>query len=122
MRRFTMTAPSYLEGWNIRRRESRAGHGSMRICWRKRCGQGVEAELAVQIAAGSGVKFVKTGNGAEHPGRIHGLAERFQFFRERSIAQDGFFQFGRKFKEIGEQAIENADLILEGGFAVLGEG
>src|SRR5260370_25923326 len=104
---------------NIRRRESRAGHGSMRICWRKRCGQGVEAELAVQIAAGSGVEFVKNGKGAEHPGGNHRLSERFQFFRERSSWLDGFFQFGSKFENIGEQAIENAQLRLEGRIPVL---
>ena len=78
--------------------------------------------MAVQIAAGADEQFVKTGDGAENPSRIDGIGEQFQFFRERSIAQDRCFQFGRKFKEIGEQAVENADLILEGGIAVLGQG
>jgi hypothetical protein len=44
---------------------------------RKRCGQGVQAELAVQISARAGVKFVKTGDGAENPGRIHRFREGF---------------------------------------------
>ncbi len=77
--------------------------------------------MAVQVAAGAGKKFVKTGDGAENPGRIDRIGERRQFSRERSVAQDGLFQFGRKFKEISEQAVENADLILEGGIAVLGQ-
>src|SRR6266702_6941529 len=92
-----------------------------RKCGRKRCGQGVEAELAIQVAARSGVKFVKARDGAENPRRIHGFGERFQIFRERSIAQDRLLQVRRKFKEIGEQAVEDADLILEGGIAILRE-
>jgi len=57
-----------------------------------------------------------------NPPRIHRFSERFQFFRERSVAQDRLFYLRRKFKEIGEQAIEDADLILEGGIAILGQG
>src|SRR5260370_33034476 len=95
--------------------------GEARKCGRKRCGQGVEAELAIQVAARSCVKFVKARDGAETPRRIHEFGERFQFFRERSIAQDRLFHVRRKFKEIGEQAVEHAELILEGGIAVLGE-
>src|SRR4029077_11479566 len=34
----------------------------------------------------------------------------------------GLFYFGRKFEEIGEQTVENADLFLERGTAVLREG
>src|SRR6266566_9168364 len=92
-----------------------------RKCGRKRCGQGVEAELAIQVAARSCVKFVKARDGAENPRGIHGLGKRSQLFRERSIAQDRLFHVRRKFKEIGEQAVEDAELILEGGIAVLGE-
>src|SRR5258706_15654941 len=99
-----------------------ARRGSAQRCWSKGGGKGVEAELAVQIAARAEIKFVKTSDGAETPGGVDGLAERIQLFCEGSIPQGGLFQFGRKFEEIGEQAVENADLIFEGGVAVFREG
>src|SRR5258707_3180022 len=99
-----------------------ARSGSAQRCWSKGGGQGIEAELAVQVAARAEIKFVKTSDGAENPGGVDGLAERIQLFCEGSIPQGGLFQFGRKFEEIGEQAVENADLIFEGGDAVFREG
>src|SRR6266446_1664668 len=107
--------------WRVLGHESGAERGSAGGCRRKRCGECVQAQLTVQISARAEVKLVKTGDGSENPGRIHKSTERCQFFRERSIAQDGFFQFGRKFKEIGEQAVKDAELVLEGRIAVFGK-
>src|SRR6266478_458004 len=107
--------------WRVLGHESGAERGSAGGCRRKRCGECVQAQLTVQISARAEVKLVKTGDGSENPGRIHRSTERLQFFCERSITQNGFFHLGREFKEIGEQAIENPDLILERRIAVLGE-
>src|SRR5260370_13366387 len=52
---------------------------------------------------------------------MKGLGERLQLLGERSSAQDGIFRFGCKFKEMGEQAVKDTDLILEGGITVFGE-
>src|SRR5712691_4436729 len=106
---------------NIWQRQSGSRLGCARKCRRKRCSKSVEAELAVQITSRAGVEFVKAGDSAKNPGGIYALTEQFQFFREQGIAQDRFFQFGRKFKEIGEQAVKYADLILEGGITVFGK-
>src|SRR5882724_5351607 len=100
----------------------RVRRGSAQRCGSKGGGQGIEAELAVQIAARAEIKFVKTNDGAENPGGVDGLAERMQLFCEGSIPQGGLFQIGRKFEEVGEQAVEYADLIFEGGVAIFREG
>lgn len=68
------------------------------------------------------MELVESGDGAENPSGVHGIGEQGQFFRKRSIAQDWIFYFRREFKEIGEQAVEDAELIFERGFAVFGDG
>src|SRR5258708_21108799 len=107
--------------WRILGHESEVGRGSTRECRRKRCGECVQAQLTVQIAARAEVKLVKTGDGAENPARIDTSTERFQFFCERSIAQDRFFHFGRTFKEIGEHAVKVTDLVLDSSIAFFSE-
>src|SRR5260370_28494768 len=44
-----------------------------------------------------------------------------KFFGGGRMGEDGIFHFGCKFKEIGEQAVKDTDLILEGGITVFGE-
>src|SRR6266436_4133700 len=115
-RRFTMTAPSDIRGgvsgvydaWgrlavtvqglnselaNICACESNWERRRARNFRGKRSGEGVEAELAVQIAPRAGVEFVKTGDSAENPGRVYRFREELQFFDERRVPQDGRFHF-----------------------------
>ena len=89
---------------------------------RKRSGKCVEAELAIQIAASAGVKFVETGDGAHDPARIDGFGECFEFLCQRNVSQDGMLHARGELEEIGEQAVEDVDLVFKGGVAVLGEG
>src|SRR5215471_1833653 len=101
--------------------ESKAGHGTPRGTWCKGCREGVEAELAVQIAASTRVKLVKARDSAEHPCGIDRSREHFQLFGKRGVAENGLLYFGRKFEEVREQSVENAELLFERGLAVFGE-
>lgn len=67
------------------------------------------------------MELIETRNGAHDPARIDGFGEGFQIFCERNIAQDRVFHRGGKLEKIGEQAIKDANLVFERGFAVLGE-
>jgi hypothetical protein len=98
-----------------------AGPESGRGAGRERGSECVETQLAIKVAACASVEFIESGNGAENPSGVHGFAERFEFLGERQISQNRFLYFGRKLQEIGEQAVEDGDLIFEGRFAVLGK-
>ena len=69
--------------------------------------------MAIQIATRASVKLIKTGDGAKNPGGIHGRSKRLEFLGERRVAESGLFYFGRELEEIGEQSVEDVDLILE---------
>src|SRR6266446_8730823 len=105
----------------VRPAESAARSERLRWVRRKGCRESIQAQLAIQIAASPSVKFIESGNRAENPTRIHRLGKQFQFFGERNIAKNGFFDVGRELEEIGEQTMEDADLFFEGGLAVFGE-
>ena len=47
----------------------------------ERGGEGVEAELAAQVAASAGVEFIETSDGAHDPAGVDGFGEGFQLFR-----------------------------------------
>ena len=78
---------------NICQNESGPGRGSLRGAGGKGYGKGIETELAIQIAARSGVQFIEPGNGAENPGGIYGSAQRLEFPRERCVPQGWFLHF-----------------------------
>src|SRR6267378_8032636 len=83
--------------------------------------KGIETQLTIQIATRTGVKFVEPRYGPENPPGIHQFAQGLEFLRERGVAENGLFDLGREFEEIGEQTIEDAELFLEGRIAIFGE-
>src|SRR5713226_6121599 len=97
----------------ISRGNSGLAHSCRETRWSQRCREGVEAQLAIQIAARPRVKFIEAGNSAKNPGGIDGFAQRFELFRQWHVAQVRLFYFGRKFEQVGEQAKEDAELFFE---------
>jgi hypothetical protein len=106
---------------NISGEGLRARPGSSRGTGREGGSKGVEAQLTIEVAAGAGVELIESGNGAQNPGGVYGFAERLKFLSKRQISQNRFLYIRRELQEIGEQAIENGDLIFEGCFAILGQ-
>jgi hypothetical protein len=89
--------------------------------WCEGNGEGVKAELAAKVAASAGVHFIDAGDGAHHPARVNRFGEGREFFGEVRVAQNWVLNAGSEFEEIGEEAVENGELIFERRVAVLGE-
>jgi hypothetical protein len=88
----------------------------------ERGSQRIQAELAIQIAPSSRVKLVKTGDGAHDPLGINQLRQRIELFGQWNVSQGWLLHARCELQEIAKQAIEDADLILEGRLTVFGEG
>src|SRR6267378_5099765 len=103
------------------RSKSAARSERLRCVRRKGCCKGIETQLTIQIATRTGVKFVEPRYGPENPPGIHQFAQGVEFLRERGVAENRFFDLGREFEEIREQAVEDTELFLEGRIAIFGE-
>lgn len=68
------------------------------------------------------MELIKTADGAHDPALIYGLCERLELFCERSVTKARLFEAGSEFKKIGEQAVEDGNLIFEGRITIFGEG
>ena len=68
------------------------------------------------------MKFVEANDGAHDPALVHGFGESSEFGVESGIAKGGLAEGGSKFEKIGEQTVENGELIVERRIAIFGEG
>src|SRR5579885_733349 len=84
-------------------------------------GEGVEAQLTIEIAACSRGEFVESIDSAHDPCRTDGFGKGFEFLGEGGIAQHQELASRREFEQVGQEAVENGELLVESCFPIFGE-